>query len=102
MCRVLQDARSGWYIWHQRRYQTNRRQQFRFVCDNVVREAFSDANQRYGAPRLTNDLRALGLVYNIKTVVASLRQQGGGGRKPRAGSARPVTVCMVCQYQRIC
>lgn len=79
MCRVLQDARSGWYIWHQRRYQTNRRQQFRFVCDNVVREAFSDANQRYGAPRLTNDLRALGLVYNIKTVVASLRQQGGAG-----------------------
>lgn len=79
MCRVLQVARSGWYIWHQRRYQINRRQQFRFVCDNVVREAFSDANQRYGAPRLTNDLRALGLVYNIKTVVASLRQQGGGG-----------------------
>lgn len=101
MCRVLQVARSGWYIWHQRRYQINRRQQFRFVCDNVVREAFSDANQRYGAPRLTNDLRALGLVYNIKTVVASLRQQGGG-RKPRAGSARSVTVCMVCQYQRIC
>lgn len=54
MCRVLQVTRSGWYIWHQRRYQVNRRQQFRLVCDNVVREAISDAKQRYGAPRLTD------------------------------------------------
>lgn len=76
MCRVLQVARSGWYVWHQRRHQINRRQQFRLVCDNVVREAFSDAKQRYGAPRLTDELRAQGRVYNIKTVVASLRRQG--------------------------
>ncbi|MCX8981027.1 IS3 family transposase [Citrobacter portucalensis] len=76
MCRVLQVARSGWYIWHQRRHQINRRQQFRLVCDNVVREAFSDAKQRYGAPRLTDELRAQGLVHNIKTVAASLRRQG--------------------------
>ncbi|HBJ6759746.1 TPA: IS3 family transposase [Salmonella enterica subsp. houtenae serovar 48:g,z51:-] len=76
MCRVLQVARSGWYIWHQRRHQINRRQHFRLVCDNVVREAFSDAKQRYGAPRLTDELRAQGRVYNIKTVAASLRRQG--------------------------
>ncbi|EEP8432677.1 IS3 family transposase [Salmonella enterica] len=76
MCRVLQVARSGWYVWHQRRHQINRRQRFRLVCDNVVREAFSDAKQRYGAPRLTDELRAQGRVYNIKTVAASLRRQG--------------------------
>ncbi|EBK0308711.1 IS3 family transposase [Salmonella enterica] len=76
MCRVLQVARSGWYIWHQRRHQINRRQQFRLVCDNVVREAFSNAKRRYGAPRLTVELRAQGVVYNIKTVAASLRRQG--------------------------
>ncbi|ECD9441969.1 IS3 family transposase, partial [Salmonella enterica subsp. salamae] len=76
MCRVLQVARSGWYVSHQRRHQINRRQQFRLVCDNVVREAFSDAKQRYGAPRLTDELRAQGRVYNIKTVAASLRRQG--------------------------
>ncbi|EDU7996656.1 IS3 family transposase, partial [Salmonella enterica subsp. diarizonae] len=76
MCRVLQVARSGWYVWHQRRHQINRCQQFRLVCDNVVREAFSDAKQRYGAPRLTDELRAQGRVYNIKTVADSLRRQG--------------------------
>jgi putative transposase len=74
MCRVLQIARSGWYSWHQRRHQINRRQQLCLVCDNVVREAFSDAKQRYGAPRLTDELRAQGQVYNIKTVAASLRR----------------------------
>ncbi len=76
MCRVLQVTRSGWYIWHQRRYQVNRRQQFRLVCDNVVREVFSDAKQRYGAPRLTDELRAQGYRFNVKTVAASLRRQG--------------------------
>jgi putative transposase len=76
MCHVLQIARSGWYIWHQRRHQINRRQPFRLVCDNVLRQAFSNANQRDGAPRLTDKLRAQELMYNIKTVAASLRRQG--------------------------
>ncbi|HGJ4158960.1 TPA: IS3 family transposase [Salmonella enterica subsp. enterica serovar Grumpensis] len=76
MCRVLQVARSGWYVWHQRRHQINRRQRFCLVCDNVVREAFSDAKQRYGAPRLTDELRAQGYQFNVKTVAASLRRQG--------------------------
>ncbi|WP_139148313.1 IS3 family transposase [Salmonella enterica] len=76
MCRVLQIARSGWYVWHQRRHQINRRQRFRLVCDNVVREAFSDAKQRYGAPRLTDELRTQGYQFNVKTVAASLRRQG--------------------------
>ncbi|HAF2724009.1 TPA: IS3 family transposase [Salmonella enterica] len=76
MCRELQIARSGWYVWHQRRHQINRRQRFRLVCDNVVREAFSDAKQRYGAPRLTDELRAQGYQFNVKTVAASLRRQG--------------------------
>ncbi|ECC2385828.1 IS3 family transposase [Salmonella enterica] len=76
MCRVLQIARSGWYVWHQRRHQINRRQRFRLVCDNVVREAFSDAKQRYGASRLTDELRAQDYQFNVKTVAASLRRQG--------------------------
>jgi putative transposase len=76
MCRVLQVARSGWYVWHQRRYHINRRQPFRLVCDNVLRQAFSNAKQRDGAPCLTDKLRAQGLMYNIKTVAASLRRQG--------------------------
>lgn len=91
MCRVLQVARSGWYVWHQRRHQINRRQQFRLVCGNVVRKAFSDAKQRYGAPRLKDELRVQGLVYNIKTVASSLRRLGLWAKASHRFS--PVSYC---------
>lgn len=65
-----------------RRHQINHRQQFRLVRDNVARE-IRGAKQRYGAPRLTDELCAQGLVYFIKTVANCLRRQGLG-RKPRA------------------
>lgn len=71
MCRVL---RSGWYVWRKRRLHVNARQQFRLSCDAAVSTAFHQAKQRYGAPRLTDELRAQGLRYNVKTVAASLRR----------------------------
>ncbi|AIA69701.1 transposase [Pectobacterium carotovorum subsp. carotovorum] len=72
MCRMLRVARSGWYAWRVRRHQISPRQQFRLTCDGAVRKAFGDAKQRYGAPRLADELPA----YNIKTIAASLRRQG--------------------------
>lgn len=75
MCRVLRVARSGWYVWCLRRHQISSRHQFRLCCDSAVREAFTQAKQRYGAPRLTDELRAQGYRFNVKTVAASLRRQ---------------------------
>ena len=51
-------------------------QQFRQHCDSVVLAAFTRSKQRYGAPRLTDELRAQGYPFNVKTVAASLRRQG--------------------------
>ncbi len=78
MCRVLRVARSGWYTWCQRRTRISTRQQFRQQhCDSsVVLAAFTRSKQRYGAPRLTDELRAQGYPFNVKTVAASLRRQG--------------------------
>ncbi|HHL5103438.1 TPA: IS3-like element IS3 family transposase [Escherichia coli] len=76
MCRVLRVARSGWYTWCQRRTRLSTRQQFRQHCDSVVLAAFTRSKQRYGAPRLTDELRAQGYPFNVKTVAASLRRQG--------------------------
>ncbi|EAO8895216.1 hypothetical protein E3J01_23005, partial [Salmonella enterica] len=42
--------------WQTRRTVVNTHQQFRQDCDNVVREAFSQAKQRYGAPRLAEEV----------------------------------------------
>ena len=72
MCRVLRIARSGWYDWLKRRHQPSSRQQFRLICDEAVGKAFTEAKQRYGAPRLADELPE----YNIKTIAASLRRQG--------------------------
>ncbi|MGS8526632.1 IS3-like element IS3 family transposase [Escherichia coli] len=76
MCRVLRVARSGWYTWCQRRTRISTRQQFHQHCDSVVLAAFTRSKQRYGAPRLTDELRAQGYPFNVKTVAASLRRQG--------------------------
>ncbi|SUY95176.1 IS3 transposase B [Citrobacter freundii] len=72
MCRVLRVGRSGWYAWRLRRQQITPRQQFRLVCDTAVRKAFTEAKQRYGAPRFADELPE----YNVKTIAASLRRQG--------------------------
>ncbi|MEY8712106.1 IS3 family transposase [Mangrovibacter phragmitis] len=85
MCRVLRVARSGWYVWRRRHCQINLRQQFRLVCDEAVRIAFDEAKQRYGAPRLADELPE----YNIKTIAASLRRQGLRAKASR--KFRPVS-----------
>jgi putative transposase len=72
MCRVLQVARSGWYVWRLRSHQPGKRQQFRLICDAAVRKASIEAKQRYSAPGLADELPE----YNIKTIAASLRRQG--------------------------
>ncbi|EFZ42544.1 transposase insF for insertion sequence IS3A/B/C/D/E/fA [Escherichia coli EPECa14] len=76
MCRVLRVARSGWYVWLRRRHQMSLRQQFRLTCDAAVHKAFFEAKQRYGAPRLADELPE----FNIKTIAASLRRQGLGAK----------------------
>ncbi|HGG7197611.1 TPA: IS3-like element ISEc16 family transposase, partial [Escherichia coli] len=42
------------------------------TCDAAVHKAFFEAKQRYGAPRLADELPE----FNIKTIAASLRRQG--------------------------
>lgn len=85
MCRVLRIARSGWYAWCERGHQLNRWRQFRLVCDAAVLKAFSNAKQRYGAPRLADELPE----YNIKTIASSLRRQGLRAKASR--KFRPVS-----------
>lgn len=76
MCRVLRVARSGWYAWRNRLDVISVLQQFRQRCDSLVYDVFKHVKQRYGAPRLTDELRSQGKSFNVKTVAASLRRQG--------------------------
>lgn len=95
MCRVLRVARSGWYTWCQRRTRISTRQQFRQHCDSVVLAAFTRSKQRYGAPRLTDELRAQGYPFNVKPwrQACAVRTEGKGlpevqpGQLPRTRPA---------------
>lgn len=58
---------------------------------SAVRNVFRMAKQRNGAPRLTEELRAQGLGYNVKTVAASPHCQGLRA-KAYVGSAQSVPV----------
>lgn len=60
------------YAWLKRRHQPGPSQQFRLIWDTAVSQAFTEAKQCYGAPRLAEELPE----YNIKTIAASLRRQG--------------------------
>lgn len=87
LCRVLRVARSGWYAWCNRCRVINARQRFRQDCDSAVSDAFNRAKQRYGAPRLADELREYGLMYNVKTIASSLRRQGLRAKASRRFSA---------------
>lgn len=75
MCRVLRIARSGWYALRLRHHQQSPRQQFRLICDAAVRKAFTEAKQRYGAPRLADELPE----YNIKNHCCQPASSGAKG-----------------------
>jgi len=97
MCRVLQVARRGWYVWRLRSHQSGKRQQFRVICDATVRKAFTEAKQRYGAPRLADEQPE----YNIKPFPPASVVRGCGRKLP-GSSARSAIMNMVCLYQIIC
>lgn len=83
MARVLRVSRSGGYAWLKRQQSPSPRQMRRQQCDERVAQAFIQAKQRYGAPRLTQELREAGHGWNRKTVAASLRRQGLRARAAR-------------------
>jgi putative transposase len=76
MCRVLVASRSGYYAWRQKRHQPSEREQRRLQIDRQVVQLLGARKQRYGAPRLTLDLRDDGLRCNRKTVALSLQRHG--------------------------
>jgi putative transposase len=78
------------------------RQQFRTLRQRCPR-GFYRSKQRYGAPRLTDELRAQGYPFNVKTVAASLRRQGLRKRPPGSSnrSLRTRPVCVKICWKRI-
>lgn len=74
MCGVLDVSRSGFYHWQgrgpSRQAWTNKK------LDNRIRELFARHKQRYGAPRLTDDLHDEGIACSENRVARRMRRLG--------------------------
>lgn len=74
MCRVLQVARSGYYNWLKRtdgvRALSNR------TLDAEIRRIFAEHKQRYGVPRITDELHDQGITCGKNRVARRMKKLG--------------------------
>src|SRR5699024_8014494 len=83
MARLLGVTRQGYYAWQRRRqHGPGPRAQRRTVIDQAVREQFRASDDVYGAPRITRELSAKGVVVDRKPVASSMRRQALDGIRP--------------------
>jgi transposase InsO family protein len=74
MCRVFKVSRSGYYDW--RRGHQGPRRYSNVVLDGQIREVFDEHKGRYGAPRITDELKDRGVVCSENRVARHMRQLG--------------------------
>ena len=96
LCSVLEVTRQGYYAWRARG--PSKRELRDRELERILREAFSESRETYGAPRLHAELRARGIHVSRKRVarlMRSLRLQGVSRRgrrrrvQPASGPAAP-------------
>lgn len=81
MCRVLDVTRSGYYAWKRRGERPRDRESRRLDAD--IRRLFDLHKARYGAPRLTLELREAGWTVSRKRVAKRMRALGLRARAAR-------------------
>jgi putative transposase len=74
MCRVLEISRSGYYSWKGREYSATAHR--REVMRSKVTKLFKQFKKRYGAIRLTRELKSLGIACSHNYVASILRELG--------------------------
>lgn len=85
LCDLLEVTRSGYYTWS--RGQESARELANQVVSEQIKQVFEAKRQRYGSPRITQELRREGQICNHKRVERLMRQEG---LKARTGKRRKV------------
>ncbi len=81
MCRALSVGRSGYYQWREREQSRRAAEDEQLATE--VREVFEQKKGRYGALRVTRELRRRGRRTSKRRVARLMRQQGLRARRPR-------------------
>lgn len=87
MCRLLDVSRAGYYAWRHR--PISPRQQQRERVGDTVEATFYGFKQRYGAPRLTQELNAQGIPCCLNHVAELLKNKGLRARNGKGFKYRP-------------
>lgn len=74
LCRVLRVTPSGFYAWRRRPLSAHACRDAEL--DVRIRALFTKARQRYGSPRIHDDLREAGVPVSRKRVTRLMRQAG--------------------------
>jgi len=74
LCRCLRVTRSGFYAWQRRPESTHARNDRRLKV--LVRASFEESKQRYGSPRIHEDLREQREHVSRKRVVRLMQEDG--------------------------
>lgn len=82
MCRVLSVSRAGYYRW--RSAPPSGKKQRRVEMTDRVMDTYRSYKARYGAPRITAELRALGFPCSVNYVADILKRQGLQARNGKA------------------
>jgi len=80
MCRVLGLSRSGYYAWSQRA--ASRREQQDGKLSEQIRAIYHDSCERYGSPRIHNELQLRGVRCGKKRVARLMQEQQLSACKP--------------------
>ncbi len=81
MCRFLQVSRSGYYQWC-KRGESPRKKQDRVLKEKIL-AIYAEYKQRYGSPRIHDELRDLGIRCSRKRVERLMRELGIRARHKR-------------------
>jgi transposase InsO family protein len=74
MCQVLKVSRSGYYEWRDR--PPSERQRSNEALDREIKTVFDDHRQRYGSPRITDELADRGITCSKNRVARRMQAQG--------------------------
>jgi len=74
LCESLGVSRAGYYEWRTRKTSKRRQEDDRIATH--IKAIHSEYKQRYGSPRMTDELNANGVVVNRKRVERLMRERG--------------------------
>ncbi len=81
LCELFEVTRSGYYAWS--RGQVSARELANRDVAEQIKRVFRAKRQRYGSPRITEELRRAGQICNHKRVERLMRQEGLKARSAR-------------------